>query len=54
MIAKAGTSPDHVKVLAEAISKVGTDPEFNAYLKQQLGAHNPSDLIRIAVEIGMN
>ena len=37
IIAKAGTSPAQVKVLADAIKKVGTAPEFNAYLKQQLG-----------------
>jgi tripartite-type tricarboxylate transporter receptor subunit TctC len=37
IIAKAGTAPDQVKILAEAIRKVGTAPEFNAYLKQQLG-----------------
>jgi tripartite-type tricarboxylate transporter receptor subunit TctC len=37
IIAKAGTSPAQAKVLAEAIKKVGSAPEFNAYLKQQLG-----------------
>jgi tripartite-type tricarboxylate transporter receptor subunit TctC len=37
IVAKAGTSPAQVKVLTEAIKKVGTDPEFTAYLKQQLG-----------------
>lgn len=37
IIAKAGTSPAQVKVLTEAIKKVGTAPEFTAYLKQQLG-----------------
>jgi tripartite-type tricarboxylate transporter receptor subunit TctC len=37
IIAKAGTSPDQVKVLADAVNKVGTAPEFDAYLKQQLG-----------------
>ena len=37
IIAKAGTDPAQVKVLSEAIKKVGTAPEFNAYLKQQLG-----------------
>jgi tripartite-type tricarboxylate transporter receptor subunit TctC len=37
IIAKAGTDPAQVKILSEAIRKVGTQPEFNAYLKQQLG-----------------
>jgi tripartite-type tricarboxylate transporter receptor subunit TctC len=37
IIAKAGTDPAQVKILSEVIRKVGTQPEFNAYLKQQLG-----------------
>jgi tripartite-type tricarboxylate transporter receptor subunit TctC len=37
IIAKAGTDPAQVKILSDAISKVGTQPEFTAYLKQQLG-----------------
>jgi tripartite-type tricarboxylate transporter receptor subunit TctC len=37
IIAKAGTDPAQIKTLSEAIRKVGTQPEFIAYLKQQLG-----------------
>jgi tripartite-type tricarboxylate transporter receptor subunit TctC len=40
IIAKAGTSPAQIKVLTDAVKKVGTEPEFNAYLKQQLGEPN--------------
>ena len=38
VIAKAGTDPAQLKVLSDALAKVAREPEYAAYLKQQLAA----------------
>jgi tripartite-type tricarboxylate transporter receptor subunit TctC len=37
VIARAGTDPKRAKVISDALAKVAAEPEYAAYLKQQLG-----------------
>jgi tripartite-type tricarboxylate transporter receptor subunit TctC len=37
LVVRAGTDPAHVKVLADVVRKVAGEPEYVAYLQQQLG-----------------
>lgn len=38
IIVKAGTPPDRVKVLSDALAQVAKSPDYPAYLKEELGA----------------
>jgi tripartite-type tricarboxylate transporter receptor subunit TctC len=40
IVVKAGTPPDRVKMLADALQKVAATPEFKAYLQQQYADPN--------------
>lgn len=40
IVVRAGTPPDRVKLLADALQKVSETPEFKAYLKQQYADPN--------------
>lgn len=40
MIVKSGTEPAKVKALGEALAKIASDPEYKAYLEQQMGDPN--------------
>ena len=36
VVVRAGTDPQRVKILADAVAKVAADPEYYAFLKESL------------------